>query len=231
MASNRRNYYRLLHVQPDAPAEVIRASYRALMALHHPDMGGDHATAAHINEAYGLLSDPTRRTAYDAQRAARASRQQFVDRRESGADAEPRRAARPVCPLCRLGVPATIRPETRCLRCRAPLAVVSRPADQNGPLERRGMPRVSKSTWALLHTNWPSEVVDVRMRDLSLDGISVYSGVALPLKRVVRVVGAEFDVVAEVVSCRRVGKVFTLHGRLITAYFTTTAGGFVSTTA
>lgn len=28
---NRRNYYRILQVQPDAPPEIIRASYRTLM--------------------------------------------------------------------------------------------------------------------------------------------------------------------------------------------------------
>jgi hypothetical protein len=38
---NRRNYYRILHVQPDAPMEVIRASYRTLMQKlrFHPDLG------------------------------------------------------------------------------------------------------------------------------------------------------------------------------------------------
>ena len=41
------------------------------------------------------------------------------------------------------------------------------------------MPRVTKSDWGLLHIDWPSEIVDVRMRDVSLDGISVYCGVAL----------------------------------------------------
>ena len=93
------------------------------------------------------------------------------------------------------------------------------------------MPRVSKSDWALLYQEWPSEVADVRMRDLSLDGISVYSGLALPIHRTIRVVGAAFDVVADVVKCRQVGKVYTLHGRLITALFTSPAGGFVSTSA
>ena len=35
---NRRNYYRLLHVQPDAPTEVIKSSYRTLMRTlkRHP---------------------------------------------------------------------------------------------------------------------------------------------------------------------------------------------------
>ncbi len=231
MASNRRNYYRLLHVQSDAPSEVIRAAYRALMALHHPDVGGDHATAALLNEAYSLLSDPSRRSAYDAHRAARASRQSARAQQGPPFDARSRDASHRACPVCQLGMPAAVRAETRCARCRAPLAVVVRPQDHNRPIERRGMPRVSKSTWALLHMNWPSEVLDVRMRDLSLDGISVYCGVALPVHRTVRVVGEAFDVVADIVSCRRVGKVYTLHGRLITALFGSPAGGFVSTTA
>ena len=64
---NRRNYYRLLCVQPDAPLEVIKASYRTLMQSlrHHPDLGGVHWNAALINEAYAVLSRPETREAYD----------------------------------------------------------------------------------------------------------------------------------------------------------------------
>jgi hypothetical protein len=57
------------------------------------------------------------------------------------------------------------------------------------------------------------------------------SGAALPTDRRVRVTGASFDVVADIVSCRRVNNIFTLHGRLVTAYFAVRAGGFVSTVA
>src|SRR5271167_2302044 len=66
--NNRRNYYRILQVQPDAPAEVIRSSYRTLMQRlkMHPDLGGDHTRAALINEAYSTLADPGRRSAYDS---------------------------------------------------------------------------------------------------------------------------------------------------------------------
>ena len=65
---NRRNYYRILHVQPDAPVELIKASYRTLMhkMKHHPDLGGDHETAVIINEAYDTLTDAKKRKAYDA---------------------------------------------------------------------------------------------------------------------------------------------------------------------
>ncbi len=65
--NNRRNYYRLLHVQSDAPLEVIKASYRTLMRSlkKHPDLGGDQWDAALINEAYAVLSTPERRETYD----------------------------------------------------------------------------------------------------------------------------------------------------------------------
>jgi hypothetical protein len=241
--TNRRNYYRLLHVQADAPAEVIKASYRALMALHHPDKGGDHTQAALVNEAYHVLSDSARRIAYDAQRAARASAKATSESFRDAASANGRTpaAAAPSpssprggpahrCPLCLLAAPAVINATTRCTRCRAPLAPVVH-TDKKRVTERRAMPRVSKSDWALLYVDWPSEVIDVRMRDLSLDGISVFSGAELPVHRTIRVVGAAFDVVADIVSCRRVGKVFTLHAQLVTAYFTAPAGGFVSTSA
>ncbi len=64
---NKRNYYRILYVQPDAPAEVIRASYRTLMHTlrQHPDLGGEHWNASIINEAHGVLTDEARRRAYD----------------------------------------------------------------------------------------------------------------------------------------------------------------------
>ncbi|MCG6966428.1 MAG: J domain-containing protein [Chromatiaceae bacterium] len=64
---NKRNYYRILHVQPDAPPAVIRASYQALMLKlkQHPDLGGEHWNACIINEAHSVLMDADRRRAYD----------------------------------------------------------------------------------------------------------------------------------------------------------------------
>lgn len=65
--NNKRNYYRILHVQPDAPLEIIQSSYRTLMQKlkQHPDLGGEHWNASIINEAYGVLTDPEKRKAYD----------------------------------------------------------------------------------------------------------------------------------------------------------------------
>lgn len=54
MANRRdyRTYYEVLHVSRDAPREIIRGSYRTLMQplKHHPDLGGDTATAALLKQ-------------------------------------------------------------------------------------------------------------------------------------------------------------------------------------
>src|SRR5215217_439887 len=88
MPRNRRNYYRIMHLQPDAPAEIIKSCYRTLMSTmrRHPDLGGDHETAALINEAYETLSDPSKRAAYDEVRAAKALRAHMRAERDSGAE-------------------------------------------------------------------------------------------------------------------------------------------------
>lgn len=232
---NRRNFYRLLQVQPDAVPEVIKAAYRALMALHHPDKGGDQEVASLITNAYATLSDALRRKAYDTMRGDKTARQRSREPQRPSADVpmSHRAPAHESCPLCSAVILAPLprqRAATRCSRCKAPLTRVKLP-DGQGTKERRGMPRVSKSDWALMRVTWNADGLDVRMRDLSLDGISVYCGAALPIHRRVRIVGGSFDVVADVVSCRRVGNIYTLHAQLITALFLSEVGGFVSTTA
>lgn len=228
MKTNRRNHYRLLHVQPDAPPEVIKAAYRALIATRHPDVGGSEYEAVLLNDAYAVLSDPQKRAAYDARRAARSS-----SRQSASYTAPPAPSTTPThaCPMCRFGLPAQVGRDTRCARCRAPLAVVRAVGPRGKPMDRRGIPRVSKSDWAVMYVDWQTDAIDVRLRDLSLDGISVYSGLELPLHRIVRIVGQSFDVVATVVGCRRLDAVFTIHAPLLTAYFSERTGGFVSATA
>ena len=65
---NRRNFYRVLQVQPDAPYEIVKASYRTLMQKlkAHPDLGGDEWNAAVINEAYAVIGNPQKRAKYGA---------------------------------------------------------------------------------------------------------------------------------------------------------------------
>lgn len=62
------DYYSILAVSPDASPSEIRAAYRRLAQIHHPDVGGTPANFHAVQEAYDALSDPTRRRAYDAWR-------------------------------------------------------------------------------------------------------------------------------------------------------------------
>ena len=72
MAAARPDPYAVLGVDRSATADQIRVAYLALVARYHPDrhqgnpleeLAGQRM--AEINQAYELLSDPTRRAAFD----------------------------------------------------------------------------------------------------------------------------------------------------------------------
>ncbi len=49
--------YVTLHLLPSAPPEVVRAAYKALATLHHPDKpGGETEVMQRINDAYRRLA-------------------------------------------------------------------------------------------------------------------------------------------------------------------------------
>ena len=61
-------HYEILQVQPTADFEIIQAASRRMMLRYHPDRN-DSADAPEmtrrLNQAYEVLSDPGKRTAYD----------------------------------------------------------------------------------------------------------------------------------------------------------------------
>jgi uncharacterized RDD family membrane protein YckC len=85
--SSMHTHYDNLKVMRGAPAEVIKAAYRALSQRYHPDRRpGPEAERVMrlLNEAYAVLGDPVRREAYDRELAAydrQASNQEFADAR------------------------------------------------------------------------------------------------------------------------------------------------------
>lgn len=48
--------YRILMVAPTAPPEVIKAAYRALCQMRHPDRGGTHEEMVTLNRAFEEIS-------------------------------------------------------------------------------------------------------------------------------------------------------------------------------
>ena len=207
---NRRNYYRILHVQPEAPVEVIRASYRALMGTlrQHPDLGGEHSVAVLLNEAFQVLSDPAQRAAYDL-----AQRRQIESARGTTAMLSMRG-----CPLCGDTLPPVIRSDTRCATCASPLATPARfSGNRRELIGRRSSVRGNRNEAALAHVGWPSLALQVRWRDLSLTGLSFFAPALIPVKQPIRIIDDKLEVVGVVVGCRAKGQLYTVHARLLTA--------------
>lgn len=49
--------YQVLHLQESAPLEVVKAAYKALAHIHHPDKGGETEMFTQINEAYEKICE------------------------------------------------------------------------------------------------------------------------------------------------------------------------------
>ena len=63
-------HYEVLEVSPRASAPVIKAAYRCLAQIYHPDKNPNDPQAAErlvrLNAAYAVLADPVRKARYDA---------------------------------------------------------------------------------------------------------------------------------------------------------------------
>ena len=66
--AGKRDYYQVLEINRSASGDDIRRSYRRLARQYHPDLNPSEEAEERfkeINEAYEVLSDDSRRAAYD----------------------------------------------------------------------------------------------------------------------------------------------------------------------
>jgi hypothetical protein len=153
---NKRNYYRILHVQPDAPQEIIKSSYRTLMhqLRQHPDVGGDHGNAALINEAYAVISDPRKRAEYDSTllRSRAAS-----NVKDAPKNAEHRSLPQASCAFCGTVHRYGRNPdeEASCSECASPLKCIDKLRLEKSC--RRMVHRVAKNIQIAFYTAWPQK--------------------------------------------------------------------------
>lgn len=235
-----RDYYELLHVSRSAPTEVIRASYRTMMQQlrMHPDLGGDSVTAAMLNEAYNVLSDPGRRAEYDAELPPGNVSAEDIDRDmpvpEPPSEA-PRRPLDPAreCIFCFMPHAHGHRvfADARCVVCKSPLAIAEQQRLENN--DARAVARIDKQQPVDLFTHWPQATPHrARTEDVSLSGVRLLSPLALQEGQVVRIRCAQFESLARVVTCAQVSQGFRTHWvvglAFITRIFTQSVGGFVS---
>lgn len=213
---NRRNYYRILHVQPDAPRAIIKASYRTLMQKlkQHPDLGGDEGNASLLNEAYTVLSEPARRAAYDrdvlpALLAARqATREAPRDSSDTGSgQVRPMPAgqtASRICAFCGTANSADTgygQPRD-CITCTGPLQPARRL--RLHPSSQRAVLRISCHATV----RWFTRVEQLEgypgvVHDLSPNGLQFRSIHRLQVDQVIRIAGGLLSATARVTNCRR----------------------------
>lgn len=226
--AERRNLYRQLHVQPEAPAEVLKASYRALMSSLrvHPDLGGSHEQAAQLNAAFAVLSDPQRRALYDLTLKRKARLRGAAP--EQGAAVHPAAQAaqaahdprlwreRARCPLCEAGLMAQPPRNPRCLRCDSPLtpAPSTELADSELLGRRRGE-RYARPQDAQLRLADKLESFQARVKDLSMSGVSLLVRAPLRQGQAFRLQAGGFDAVAMAVAVRPQGARVAVHARLL----------------
>lgn len=75
-----KDYYETLGVDRSADAAAIKKAYRKLARKYHPDVSKEpdaKQRMPQVNEAYAVLSDPEKRTAYDALSRGRQAGQDF----------------------------------------------------------------------------------------------------------------------------------------------------------
>jgi len=67
---NQKDYYQVLEVEKEASPQKIKEAYRRLAFQYHPDRNKETPSVVErmkeINEAYAVLSDPKKRSDYDA---------------------------------------------------------------------------------------------------------------------------------------------------------------------
>jgi len=200
----------------------------------HPDLGGDHESAALINEAYAVLMNPTARAEYDRNLAV------IQNLREKKAAPSAKQTSKKFqennhehCLFCHTkhSLGRAIEPETLCTECSSPLFLAEKQTFQKSC--QRAILRIDKQWPVEFYTKWPqSSPHSGHTQDVSLNGMQILAAQSLSEDQVVKITGKFLDSVARVVNqqAQPIGemKYWRVGLEFITLCFHRTHGTFVS---
>ena len=207
--SHSKTYYQILHVQPDAPAEVIRSTYRTMMQKlkMHPDLGGDEESAALLNEAYAVLMDEKAREAYDASLLEPNVETKSVNSAESGQTQT--QVVKPYvydpnqCAFCLMfhQFGNSVQPDKSCIQCGSALYPATK--FNFGSDGQRIIQRIDKQWPVYFYLKWPqSKPHQGDTQDVSLNGMQMVTSIFLQPEQVIKVSSRNLEAVARVVNYR-----------------------------
>lgn len=206
VSKNRRNYYRVLQVQPDASIAIIIASYNALTQYPFQNL-------ALLDEAFAILANPAIRTRYDALLAESACP-------ESGQlqPANHDAAAAPETPTCAATHPraqphaaTALRhcifcytpfayqpppyPNDQCLECHSPLPITH---NEQSIQKHRAYERIGVTGSLKFYLYWPDTPRHGLLQDLSPKGMRFLTHIPLTAQDIIKIEAPHFKAVAEV---------------------------------
>lgn len=229
---NKRNYYRILHVQPDAPQAIIKSSYRTLMhrLKQHPDLGGDHCNAALINEAYAVISDPAKRAEYDRV-LLRVNAATSINGQEGKAPNNS--GAQDSCTFCGTahGYGKNPHQDALCRECSSPLKWIEKLRLEKTC--RRMVSRIAKHMHIEFYTAWPQKNGHSGIvRDISLRGMQFVTDKSPKTGTHIKVECETCTAVARVMNYEKrsavLGKKWVVGIEFVTILFRETRGSFIS---
>jgi hypothetical protein len=239
-SGNRRNYYRILQIQPDAPTAAIIASYTALAdyPLQNQDL---------LSEAFAVLANPAIRLRYDDFLAGRihprpeqspsASQYGALIRRINVSTSKhpctqsETTAALYHCVFCHTPFvyKLTLYPSASCLECGSPLPIATI-IDQSGLCSQnhRACERTSAAGALAFYLCWPDTPRHGVLQDLSPKGMGFLTRSPLGVGNVIKIETPHFSAIAEVMRIQQAKDDYVSAGaRFLTVKFTQERGNFL----
>ncbi len=225
---NRRNYYRILQVQPDAPFEIIRTSYLTLLQKlkQHPDLGGDHWNATVINEAFQILKDEEKRAEYD-----KKLYQHYTKNFHSNDREKKQPVTTVICPFCKRALVRTNHSDKNCVCHNNTFQTENQ--DSKSESCRRSHFRTQKLEKLHFITSTSEEIYEAQMVDLSPKGMRFLCKKALSPNEVIKIDNSLFRAIAEISSVQKNIKdhnvFYSIGAHFYSISFTHQEGTFLST--
>ncbi len=224
---NRRNYYRVLQVQPDAPLEVIRSSYHTLLhkLRQHPDLGGDHWNAAVINEAFDILKDEERRAEYDKEMFQHYTKKFCTEEK-----IKKQPVTTVFCPFCKKSLSRTDHSDNNCVCSSTPFQTEN--LDSKRDASKRSESRTKKLEKLQFITSTSKKIYEAQIVDLSPRGIRFLAEKALRINEVIKIDSSLFRAIAEISSSQKKVKddkvFYSIGAYFLSISFTHQEGTFLS---